>query len=156
MKSSIKTLRSNSKNEDFIGLVELLDADLAARDGQEHEFYHSFNSIQGLSHVVIAYLDKRPIACGAMKAIHEGRMEVKRMYTLPEFRGNGAASSILKELETWAAEEAFSHCVLETGKRQPEAIALYTRSGYIQVPNYPPYVGIENSLCFEKQLDLAG
>ena len=96
-------------NEDFIRLVGLLDADLAARDGQEHEFYHTFNSVQGLSHVVLAYLDKRPIACGAMKPIHKGRMEVKRMFTLTEFRGKGAASLVLKELETWAAEEGFSH-----------------------------------------------
>lgn len=156
MKSSIKTLRTDSKNGDFIHLVELLDADLAARDGQEHEFYHSFNSLQGLSHVVLAYLDQRPLACGAMKAIHGGSMEVKRMYTLPEFRGKGAASLVLKELETWAAEEGCTHCVLETGKRQPEAIALYTRSGYVQTPNYPPYEGIENSICFKKNLGLGG
>jgi putative acetyltransferase len=143
-------------NEDFIRLVGLLDADLAARDGQEHEFYHTFNSVQGLSHVVLAYLDKRPIACGAMKPIHKGRMEVKRMFTLTEFRGKGAASLVLKELETWAAEEGFSHCVLETGKRQPEAVALYKQSGYALIPNYPPYVGIENSLCFEKRLNLKG
>lgn len=43
-------------------------------------------------------------------------------------------------------------CVLETGIRQPEAIALYKRSGYVQIPNYGQYLNVENSVCFEKVL----
>ena len=41
----------------------------------------------------------------------------------------------------------------ETGKRQPEAIALYEKNGYNRTPNYGQYVGVENSVCFEKVLD---
>ena len=79
-------------------------------------------------------------------------MEVKRMYTLPGYRGKGYASKILAELENWAAEMSYGKCVLETGKKQPEAIQLYTRNNYTIIPNYGQYAGIENSVCFEKIL----
>jgi hypothetical protein len=42
--------------------------------------------------------------------------------------------------------------VLETGKRQPDAVALYKKCGYKQIPNYGQYIGMENSVCFEKWL----
>jgi putative acetyltransferase len=74
------------------------------------------------------------------------------MYTLPEFRGKGIAAMVLHELEKWAAELSFEKCVLETGKRQPEAIGLYTKSGYKTIPNYGQYARIENSVCFEKAI----
>ena len=57
---------------------------------------------------------------------------------------------ILAELETWAAELSFAKCILETGKRQPEAIGLYKKNGYKLIPNYGQYAEIENSVCFEK------
>ena len=74
------------------------------------------------------------------------------MYTLPEHRGKGIAMRILSELERWAAEASYEKCILETGKRQPEAIALYKKSGYSLIPNFGQYENIENSLCFEKPL----
>jgi hypothetical protein len=58
----------------------------------------------------------------------------------------------LNELEKWAMELNNKKCVLETGYRQPEAIALYKKNGYTQTPNYGQYVGMDNSLCFEKVL----
>ena len=79
-------------------------------------------------------------------------MEVKRMYTLPDFRGKGIATIVLQELEKWAKELRMEKCMLETGKRQPEAIALYTKNGYRLIPNYGQYAGVENSVCFEKLL----
>ncbi len=50
----------------------------------------------------------------------------------------------------WASELGYTSCVLETGKRQPEAIALYTKNGYKIIPNYEQYEGVENSVCFRK------
>jgi GNAT superfamily N-acetyltransferase len=77
-------------------------------------------------------------------------MEVKRMYVLPNNRGKGIATTLLWELEKWALELGYMKCVLETGKRQPEAISLYEKSGYQRIPNYGQYKGVENSICFEK------
>ena len=74
------------------------------------------------------------------------------MYTPPESRGKGVASKVLTELETWAAEMSYEKCILETGKKQPEAIGLYKKNGYMLIPNYGQYAEVENSVCFEKLL----
>ena len=147
-----KMVRTNSEAIDFIRLVKLLDADLAKRDGEDHTFYDQFNKIDRIKHAVVFYENGKPIGCGAIKEIKPSVMEVKRMYTLPECRGKGIASKILGELEAWAFELSYQKCVLETGKKQPEAIHLYEKNGYNLISNYGQYVGVENSLCFEKQL----
>src|SRR5690348_4773817 len=94
--------RTNSTNPDFITLVKKLDAYLAVIDGDEHSFYAQYNKIDKLNHVVIAYKDEQPVACGAVKEIEPGIMEVKRMFTDPSFRGQGLASKVLRELEMWS------------------------------------------------------
>lgn len=145
-------IRTNFENPDFIQLVHLLDADLAKRDGKDHSFYAQFNKIAMIKHVVIAYEKGQPVGCGAIKEYEPEIMEVKRMYTLPPSRGKGTASRILAELEKWALEMNYQKCVLETGKKQPEAIRLYEKNGYAHIPNYGQYVGVDNSVCFEKVL----
>jgi putative acetyltransferase len=148
----LELIRTNSDNPDFIGLVKLLDADLAHRDGNEHSFYAQFNKIDRIKYVIVAYEAGRPIACGTIKQFASSTMEIKRMYTLPERRGQGIASSILNELEKWAAEMSCNKCILETGNRQPEAIMLYQKNGYNRIPNYGQYKGIKNSVCFGKEI----
>ena len=150
----IRLIRTDSNNQDFINLVKSLDADLAQRDGQDHSFYAQFNKIDKIKYVVIAYENGKPVGCGAMKEFTPTTMEIKRMYTLPQSRGKEIATGILTELEGWAAELSYQKCILETGKRQPEAIGLYKKHGYRIIPNYGQYAGIENSLCFEKNIRL--
>lgn len=149
----INIIRTDSENPDFTSLVRDLDADLAKRDGNEHAFYAQFNKVDTIRHVVIAYENKKPVGCGAIKEFNPNTMEVKRMFTQPEMRGKGIAGRILNELEKWALELMYDKCILETGKRQPEAISLYQRNGYKLIPNYGQYAGIENSVCFEKQIN---
>lgn len=144
--------RTISSDPDFIELVALLDAELAERDGEDHSFYDQFNSIDSLRYVVLLKENHRAVGCGALKIIDHDIMEVKRMFILNEFRGKGLAGSILAELEDWTLELGYSGCRLETGKRQPEAIALYVKNGYQRIPNYGQYKGIENSVCFEKHI----
>jgi len=144
--------RTNSDNKDFIELVKLLDADLANIDGSEHSFYAQFNKIDKIKYIVVAYENDTPIGCGAIKEYSPNIVEVKRMYTSPGSRGKGIATKILIELEKWATELSFEKCILETGKRQSEAVALYKKNGYKLIPNYGQYAGIENSLCFEKAM----
>lgn len=145
--------RTDSKDEDFIYLVSLLDKELADRDGDvEHAYYDQFNKIDNLKYAIVAYQENNPIGCGAIKAHESGAMEIKRMYVKPQWRGKGVSSQILEALEKWARELSFSECILETGKRQPEAISFYEKNGYNSIPNYGQYIGIENSLCFKKML----
>lgn len=148
----IRLLRTNSENSDFVILVKLLDAGLAIVDGDDHSFYSQFNKIDKIRFVVVAYENEKPVGCGAIKEFESGTMEVKRMYVSPDERKKGIASKILNELENWASELSCTRCLLETGKRQPEAIGLYNKSGYKQIPNYGQYANVENSVCFEKIL----
>ncbi len=146
----IQTIRTDSSHPDFIELVKFLDADLAERDGTDNAFYAQFNKIDHIKYAVVAYEDGQPVGCGAIKEHGPNAMEIKRMYTTPEGRGKGVATRVLTELEAWAAELSCEKCVLETGKKQPEAIELYKKNGYRIIPNYGQYAGIENSVCFEK------
>ena len=150
--SMLQLARTTSENPDFRALVQLLDQDLAERDGAEHGFYAQYNTIAQLDHVVVAYLGSEPVGCGAFKPFDANAVEVKRMFVQPAHRGQGVAQAVLAELEKWARELGYASCVLETGKRQPEAIRLYERSGYAHIPNYGQYVGIENSVCLQKHL----
>mgnify|MGYP000918704636 FL=1 len=150
----IHFIRTNSENKNFTELVECLDIDLAERDGEDHSFYAQFNKIQQIKNVVVAFDNQLPIACGAIKNYDSTTFEIKRMYTAPAHRGKGVAAKILSELEKWAIELGYKKCILETGKKQPEALHLYKKCGYVKINNYGQYAGIENSICFEKKLKL--
>ena len=149
----ITLIRTTSSHQDFRKLVELLDAELAERDGDEHAFYHQFNQVDLLKHVVLAVENGVFVGCGTLKEMKNDAMEVKRMFVVKDSRGKGVGQLILSGLEKWATELGFGFCRLETGKRQPEAIALYERQGYQRIPNYGQYAGVENSVCFEKKLN---
>jgi putative acetyltransferase len=148
----LRLIRTTSESTDFQQLVHLLDRDLAQRDGDEHGFYAQYNKIDLIRHAVVAYAGDEPVGCGAFKEFEAGSVEIKRMFVRPAHRQRGIAQAVLAELETWASELGYASCVLETGKRQPEAIALYQRSGYELTPNYGQYIGIDNSVCLRKML----
>ena len=144
--------RTDSANPDFNDLVKALDADLAERDGEEHAFYAQFNKIAKIKFVVVAYENGILIGCGGMREYSANTVEIKRMYTSPGSRGKQIATKVLTELEKWATELSYEKCILETGKRQPEAIGLYNKHGYKTIPNYGQYAETYNSLCFEKDI----
>ncbi|WP_439581404.1 GNAT family N-acetyltransferase [Dyadobacter bucti] len=148
----IELIRTDSDNPDFIDLVRQLDAYLAVTDGDDHSFYSQYNKLDKIRHVVLAYDGETPVGCGAIKAFAADTMEVKRMYVSPGGRNKGIATKLLAELEKWAAELSSKRCILETGKRQREAVELYKKNNYQIIPNYGQYAGVENSVCFEKIL----
>jgi len=150
----IEFVRTDEGDAGFLELVKILDAELAVRDGADHSFYAQFNKPIGLAGVILAMEGGMPVGCGAFKKYEDGAAEIKRMFVLPEHRGRRVAAGVLKELEDWAAEMDFRECILETGYKQPEAIALYKRSGYEVIENYGQYIGVENSVCMRKIIDL--
>lgn len=149
----VKIKRTNSQDNDFIALVKELDAYLAITDGEDHAFYDQYNKLDTIKHVVVAYQSGKAIGCGAIKKFDDVTVEIKRMYVKRENRGAGVADKIMRTLELWAKELHYKRCVLETGERQVEAVQFYHRSGYKRAENYGQYIGITNSLCFEKLLD---
>ncbi|WP_442264884.1 GNAT family N-acetyltransferase [Tenacibaculum sp. ZS6-P6] len=148
----ISLVRTDSENKDFRTLVKQLDAFLAVTDGEDHDFYNQYNKLDLIKHVVLIYVDNEPLACGAIKQYDTTTMEIKRMFTSEKARGKGLASQILKALEIWAKELSFNRCILETGIRQVEAVHLYKKNNYKIIENYGQYSGLEESICFEKQI----
>ncbi len=146
----IRITRTDSDNIEFRKLVAALDEVLRLLDGDEHAFYSQLNKIDKIKEVVVAYDAGTAVGCGAIREFEPGVMEVKRMYVLPGRRGEGIATIVLSELEQWAKELGNIKTVLETGNRQPEAIALYKKNGYRRIPNFGKYKNVDNSVCFEK------
>lgn len=144
--------RTNSDDIDFIKLVALLDQDLAIRDGEDHAFYNQFNKTDKIKHTIVYYENGIPVACGAFREKESGTTEIKRMYVHPDYRNKGIAAAVLTALEIWAKEIGYTYTILETGKKQPEAISLYQKSNYTIIPNYPPYEEVDNSVCMKKTL----
>ncbi|WP_046758562.1 GNAT family N-acetyltransferase [Kordia jejudonensis] len=147
-----KTKRTNSKDNDFISLVKELDAFLTIQNGEKDDFFSQFNGLEDLQYVVVLYVDKKPIGCGALKIYNNTTVEIKRMYIQTELQGKNLGVTILKALETWATELGNTRCILETGTMLPEAIRFYEKNNYQRIPNYDQYIGVEESVCFEKQI----
>ena len=149
---NIKTIRTNSKNKDFMNLVKELDAYLKVTDEDEHDFYNQFNNIDVLKEVVVTYVSGIAVGCGAIKKFDNSAVEVKRMFVIKENRGTGVAQKLLVALENWARELGYRKCVLETGIRQIEAVKFYKKCTYKVIPNYGQYSGMKNSICLEKEI----
>lgn len=147
-----KVVRTTAENENFLKLVNCLDAELLGINGDDHILFTPLNKLDFIKHVVVIYENGEPVACGAMRQYSNDTMEIKRMYTIPTARGRKIADLVLAELETWALELFYKTCILETGKRLPSAIALYNRAGYKKFPNYDHYKGVEHSICYRKEL----
>ena len=146
----ISIVRTTSDNKDFGALVLQLDAYLRILDGDDHEFYAQFNKTSLLKNALICYENDIAVGIGAYKEYDAETAEIKRMYTLPEYRGKGIAKAILTELELWAKEEGYKLALLETGYLQKDAIGLYQKLGYEITENFGQYIGVENSVCLKK------
>jgi GNAT superfamily N-acetyltransferase len=102
---------------------------------------------------LVCYLDDDPVACGGWR-VHGEDVELKRMYVSPRARGRGLARAVLAELERTALAAGYSRLILETGNRQPEAIALYRSAGYVEVPSFGHYAEYEESVHLGKLLEV--
>ena len=147
----IEIIRTNSQNSAFKELVQLLNLDLAKRDGEAHPL-SQFNSITNLKHVVLALKNNKAIGCGAISKHDSNSMEIKRMYVSPESRGQRIGENILSELENWSRELGNLKCILFMGSKQPEASKLYQRNGYSLIQKYGKLKDIPDSQCLAKDL----
>jgi putative acetyltransferase len=148
----VKFIRTTSENADFRKLINALDEDLYQRNGEAQLQYRQYNQVDMINHVVMVYFEEKPVGCGCYKRFDDHTVEMKRMFVLPEMRGKQLAAKMLQELEKWAVEEGNTAAVLETGHRQVEAVRLYSIAGYWLTENYGQYVGMEESICYRKEL----
>ena len=100
---------------------------------------------------LVATVGGVPAAHAALRMLGT-EYELKRLVTLPEYRGRGLSKALIRAIEDAAAERGARRLVLQTGDRQPEAVRLYEHLGYTPIPIYPPYSAIWFSLCYERML----
>jgi putative acetyltransferase len=150
----MQLLRTNAHNPDFIAMVAELDKELAIIDGDDHSFFATYNKTLDIHHSVVAYINDKPVGCGAIKHYNDTTTEVKRMFVLPDFRGQKIANTVLDELEKWTIELGYQSCILETSTRLPSAVKLYERTGYDRIDNYGQYIGIATSICMFKTIKI--
>ncbi len=108
---------------------------------------------------LVGYVDRAPVACGGWRAhddpaapLRPGDVELKRMYVVDAMRGRGLSRRMLAALEDAARRAGRSRVVLETGHRQPEALALYRSAGYTDMPKFGPYRNDPLSVCLARRL----
>ena len=85
---------------------------------------------------LVVYDDGVPVAGGGLKRLDDEACEIKRMYVVPEARGRGMASALLKGLEDEARRLGYAIARLDTGEHQPAAQAMYERAGYAPIGNF--------------------
>ena len=135
-------------------LIGELDAALTALDDAGSMFFSLGHDdvAPGRGGFFVAYLDDVPVACGAVRALGDGRAEIKRMYTRPAFGGRGIGAALLSHLEGCARDLGATLLVLETGPKQPAAIRLYERSGFARCDCWGEYAAEPMSLCYSKPI----
>jgi len=139
-----------------VDIEERYAADVSEAEDPEAEWALGADEVTAPRGVfLVAYIDGEAAGCGALRPLPAAGphvAEVKRMYTSPRARRRGVSREVLAGLESEAAGVGYRRLQLETGLRQPEAIALYETSGYHRIPNYGLYAGSDLSVCFAKDL----
>ena len=148
----IHIIRTDSSNAVFKSLAKELDEDLFDTYKDLQKTYDSLNVIPLNANVVVCYDDERPIGCGCIKEISTEVVEIKRIFIRKDERGKGTSKIIMKELLEWAIELKKEEMILETGKKQIEAISLYEQLGFKVIDNYGEYLGNKNSICMKLEL----
>lgn len=146
-------------------LIAALNAELSAlypEPGATHFHLDPNEVAPGAGVFLVARLRGRPVGCGALRLLREATLvrevgprvgELKRMYVAPEARGLGIGRALLVRLEAEARTLGLDRLVLETGTRQAEALALYRRAGFTDIPPYGEYAAsVTTSVCLTKTL----
>ena len=135
------------------GIFDALDADLKTRYPGSWIVATDPDQYAGAGgSVVLAAAGADVIGCGAFRPFDRETVEIKRLFVKPAWRGRGVARRILDALEREARSRGYRAAVLETGTRQPEAIALYITCGYEPIERYGTYAQYARSVCFRKRL----
>jgi len=159
MNNDLRIERAPITHPDAQSLIEAVQAEYVARyGGQDESPIDACDFEDPLGQFFVGYLDGAPVATGAwrrspVRALGaDVTVEVKRMYVVPAAQRRGVARRMLAHLETTAAAAGVEAVLLETGMKQPEAIAFYLSSGYQPIPGFGYYSGSELSRCFGRRI----
>lgn len=151
-KQDFEIRRVDAFSPDLHRMIGELDKALSLLYPSEGIFGVDFDSpaVRNMSFVV-AYIQDEPVGCGGLRPL-DGFCELKRFYVSPLHRRKGIATAMLRYFIEQAKADGFTCMRLETGPKQPDAIALYKRAGFYEIGLYGPYTCSDFSTCFEKML----
>jgi putative acetyltransferase len=148
--------RESVTSEVARGLIAARHEELSAlyADSREADFVDlpTRDLVPGAGAFLVAWLDGEPVGCGALRRLGDDQGEVKRMYVAPEARRRGIGRAMLQALEAEARKLGIAALILETGERQPEAIALYRSAGFERCPCWGDYLDSPLAVCLAKPL----
>lgn len=155
MSSPITVTSVTLPSADADALMEQLDAELEQRYPKLKRRQLGLKPGQfgpGRGVFLLASAGGIPVGCCALRRLGCARGELRRMYVLPSVRGTGVGARLLAEVERYAREGGLEHLVLATGLRQPEAIRLYEKHGFIRVQCHADQGISRLSVCMMKSL----
>jgi putative acetyltransferase len=139
-------------------LIAMSDAYMTALYPAESNHLESARALKAPNVLFLGcFLQGQLVGCGAVKILSDdGRYgELKRVFVLESHRGKGYSKAIMEKLEDHLKNSGIALARLETGIRQPEALGLYKRLGYVERAPFGAYVEDPLSLFMEKRLDVA-
>ena len=149
----IKVSRETPRQDDVVTLIRQSDALMQSLYPAESNHLVDIDQLaQPHVHFFVAREHGRALGCGSFVMGTDGHAEMKRVFVDPAARGKGVARAIMEALEREAARLGVTLMQLETGIRQPEAIALYRKFGYVERGPFGTYQPDPLSLFMEKRL----
>jgi GNAT superfamily N-acetyltransferase len=149
----IQVVEARIDVEPGLSLVAALLDELRALYGEEDEDAPSPDDLAPPhGRFWLALRDGAPVGCGGIKRFADGIGEVKRMYVVPGARRTGVARAVLGHVEAEGRRRGYRELRLETGVKQPEAIALYQSAGFELIPCWGIYAQAPSSRCMAKVL----
>lgn len=147
----MKIILTDEKNEKFLELVELLDYGYYQRIGDELKKYEDYNEFKN-PHVVILLLDNDvAVACASYRVFDDESVEFKRVFVKKEYRKQGIAYNLIKELEKNVIERNFKYSYIITGKNNTPAIRLYEKLNYFETTKFGQFTDDNTVICMKKE-----
>ena len=149
----ISIAQESPRQDDVIALIRQSDALMQSLYPAESNHLVDIDQLaQPRVHFFVAREEGRALGCGSFVLGADGHAEMKRVFVDPAARGKGVARAIMAALEREAARLGVTLMQLETGIKQPEAIALYRKFGYAERGPFGSYQPDPLSLFMEKRL----
>ena len=146
----METILTNQDDERFLKLVEELDQIYYERVGDELRKYDKYNEFKK-PHTVLLALDlNKPIACASYRVCSENSVEFKRVYVKKEYRKNGIAYDLIRQLES-ILDKNIKYSYIVTGKHNFAAIKLYEKLNYDEIPKFGQFKNDQTVICMKKE-----
>ena len=133
-------------------MEEYLDEQYVKYNTKVRAKYRSDDAKLTYDCALVAYDGEEPIGSCAYKIIDDTTAELKKVFVLPEFTGDGIATSLVHMVEDDAKAAGITKMILKTSDPLRKAVNLYEQLGYAFIPNFAPYEDDPMAICMQKSL----